>query len=139
MLTTPTVARLRRVVYADGLMMRPDGAGRLMLHGDAQDAHVRADTRCRRRRRSRTSWSSWPVRCCGTETARVESATIGIRALPADRLPVVGPARDGLYVVATHSGITLAPLLGELVAGELMDERQRTRWSAFDRRASRGR
>ena len=124
-LTTPTVARLRRVVFADGLMMRPDGAGRLLLHGDEQDAEVRADT---------------PVlpppaiadelvelaraRLRGAELARVESAAIGIRSLPEDRLPIVGPARDGLYVVATHSGMTLAPALGELVAGEILDERQ---------------
>jgi D-hydroxyproline dehydrogenase subunit beta len=58
------------------------------------------------------------------DTARIESAQIGIRALPADRLPVVGPALEGLYVVVTHSGVTLAPVLGELVAGELIDERQ---------------
>lgn len=28
-------------------------------------------------------------------------------------------ARDGLYVVATHSGVTLAPALAELVAAEV--------------------
>ena len=59
-----------------------------------------------------------------TDTARVEGAQIGIRALSADHLPVVGPMQEGLYVLATHSGITLAPLLGELVAEELIDERQ---------------
>jgi len=37
---------------------------------------------------------------------------------------VHSPARDGLYVVATHSGMTVAPALGELVAGEILDERQ---------------
>ena len=124
-LTTPTVARLRRVVFADGLMMRPDGAGRLLLHGDEQDAEVRADT------------SVMPppaiagglvelarARLRGAELARVESAVIGVRSLPEDRLPIVGPVRDGLYVVATHSGMTVAPALGELVAGEILDERQ---------------
>ncbi len=124
-LTTPTAARLRRVVFADGLMMRPDGAGRLLLHGDAQDARVRVDT---------------PVvpapaaahelvelarrRLAGAELARLESATIGIRALPVDRMPVVGPVLERLYVVVTHSGMTLAPALGELIAGEILDERQ---------------
>jgi glycine/D-amino acid oxidase-like deaminating enzyme len=39
-------------------------------------------------------------------------------------LPVVGWALDGLYLVATHSGGTLAPALGELVAGEVIGQRE---------------
>jgi glycine/D-amino acid oxidase-like deaminating enzyme len=123
--TTPLLARLRRVICAEGLMVRPDGAGRLLLHGDEQDTRVRHDT------------AAWPpppqaqelvtllqALLRNADTARVESAQIGIRALPADRLPVVGAALEGLYVVATHSGVTLAPVLGDLVADELIDERQ---------------
>ncbi|WP_399095167.1 NAD(P)/FAD-dependent oxidoreductase [Streptomyces sp. BBFR2] len=45
----------------------------------------------------------------------------GIRPVPADGLPLVGeaPGAPGLYHVVTHSGVTLAPLLGELTAREL--------------------
>ena len=64
-LTTPTVARLRRVVFADGLMMRPDGAGRLLLHGDEQDAEVRADTSVMPPPAIAGDWSGWPARGCG--------------------------------------------------------------------------
>ncbi len=51
-------------------------------------------------------------------TARVIRAFAGIRAVPADGLPILGPAGevDGLYVAAAHSGITLAPLIGEAMA-----------------------
>jgi D-hydroxyproline dehydrogenase subunit beta len=123
--TTPVLARLRHVIYAEGLMIRPDGAGRLMLHGDPQDARVRHD--------SPTSPPPAPAHelvaqlrtmLRGTDTAAIETARIGIRSLPADRMPVVGAVRNGLYVVATHSGITLSPLLGELVAEELVHDRQ---------------
>ena len=50
-------------------------------------------------------------------------AIVGIRALTADLLPAVGWASDtaGIYVVVTHSGITLAPVLGELIAAEVID------------------
>jgi glycine/D-amino acid oxidase-like deaminating enzyme len=43
------------------------------------------------------------------------------RPVPADGRPVVGSlaGAPGLYVAVTHSGVTLAPALGELVAGEL--------------------
>ena len=47
---------------------------------------------------------------------------VGVRPMPADGLPIVGPLPwiDGLHVVTTHSGMTLAPLLGDLLAEELL-------------------
>jgi glycine/D-amino acid oxidase-like deaminating enzyme len=55
--------------------------------------------------------------------ARFEHTHIGLRALPIDGWPVCGWINSigGLYVVVTHSGITLAPLLSQLVAEELVD------------------
>jgi glycine/D-amino acid oxidase-like deaminating enzyme len=43
--------------------------------------------------------------------------------MPADRLPIVGPLPwlDSLYLAVSHSGVTLAPVLGRLVARELAD------------------
>ncbi len=43
---------------------------------------------------------------------------IGVRAYPEDGMSLVGPmpGSTGLYLIATHSGITLAPGLGTLVA-----------------------
>src|SRR5215218_9767697 len=45
------------------------------------------------------------------------------RAMPADRLPIVGPVPwlDTLYVAVTHSGVSVAPALGRLVAREVAD------------------
>ncbi len=124
-LTKPVLASLSRVVFANGLMVRPDGGGRLLLHGDDQDRQM--------------LWNS-PMsplppqaeelvelarqRLRRTDAARVESAYIGIRALPADFMPAVGRVRDGLYTVVTHSGVTLAPTLGDLVSGEVLRDEQ---------------
>ena len=46
------------------------------------------------------------------------------RAMPADRLPIVGPLPwlDSLYLAVTHSGVTLAPVLGRLVAAEVAEQ-----------------
>jgi glycine/D-amino acid oxidase-like deaminating enzyme len=43
---------------------------------------------------------------------------IGVRAMPADGKSIAGPipAAEGLHIALTHSGITLAPALGELIA-----------------------
>ena len=45
--------------------------------------------------------------------------------MPPDGYPVVGahPELPGFYTVVTHSGITLGPVLGPLVADELLTGR----------------
>ena len=48
---------------------------------------------------------------------------VGYRPMPVDGLPVLGYTRavPNLYVALMHSGITLAPLVGELVTMEILD------------------
>ncbi len=43
---------------------------------------------------------------------------VGIRAYPEDGFSIAGalPGAQGLFVIATHSGVTLAPALGDLMA-----------------------
>jgi glycine/D-amino acid oxidase-like deaminating enzyme len=55
----------------------------------------------------------------------LERLTLGFRVLPTDGLPIVGalPAMRNAHVVATHSGVTLAPILGRLVADEVLHRR----------------
>ncbi|MEO0974949.1 MAG: FAD-dependent oxidoreductase, partial [Pseudomonadota bacterium] len=53
--------------------------------------------------------------------ARIQEAYIGWRPLPLDGHPVIGPspARPPVYLAIMHSGVTLAPVVGRLVAQEL--------------------
>jgi len=53
----------------------------------------------------------------------VERVTLGYRVMPRDEYPILGfaPVCPNLYVAATHSGVTLAPLIGQLVALEILD------------------
>ena len=56
----------------------------------------------------------------GTDRCRIENITVRERPMPADGRPAIGPlGPQGLYVVCTHSGMTLAPLIGEAVAAEI--------------------
>lgn len=52
------------------------------------------------------------------ENAHVVRCFSGLRAMPKDGLPILGaiPGRPNLFVAATHSGFTLAPLVGTLMA-----------------------
>ena len=49
---------------------------------------------------------------------KLGEVTLGNRVLPADSFPIVGhlPGNANAYVAAMHSGMTMAPLIGELVA-----------------------
>lgn len=62
----------------------------------------------------------------GVEGLAIDRVQLGTRPVPQDGFPAVGipGALSGLYIVATHSGITLAPLLGRLVAEELVEGRR---------------
>jgi glycine/D-amino acid oxidase-like deaminating enzyme len=120
--TAPVVADVRHVITAGDLAMRPDGGGRLLLHSEATDRAVSMDTP--------TTPAPSAARAL-LETARplvrnmqqtpVESAAVGIRPIPLDGLAVAGWAGrcEGVYVVVTHGGVILAPILAELAAGEV--------------------
>jgi len=58
-----------------------------------------------------------------TADAVVESVRIGWRPLPTDGHPVLGAseARPDVYLAIMHSGVTLAPIVGQLAAHELTE------------------
>jgi glycine/D-amino acid oxidase-like deaminating enzyme len=55
--------------------------------------------------------------------ARAIPTPVGYRPMPIDELPVIGfcDAAPNLYIALMHSGVTLAPLVGELAAVEIVD------------------
>ena len=54
--------------------------------------------------------------------AGVDKWWLAWRAMSSDRLPIVGPLPwlDSLYLAVSHSGVTVAPALGRLVADEVV-------------------
>jgi glycine/D-amino acid oxidase-like deaminating enzyme len=56
--------------------------------------------------------------------ATLDRVTLGFRVLPADGQPIIGrvASRPNVYLAAMHSGITLAPAVGQLTAIELLDQ-----------------
>jgi glycine/D-amino acid oxidase-like deaminating enzyme len=59
----------------------------------------------------------------GLRGVAVERITLGRRVMPVDEYPIVGFAAScpNLYIAAMHSGVTLAPLIGQLAALEILD------------------
>lgn len=55
--------------------------------------------------------------------ASIEDVYIGWRPLPIDGHPVIGasPSRPDIYFAIMHSGVTLAPIVGQLATHELIE------------------
>ncbi len=62
--------------------------------------------------------------CARPTRLSVAEALVRSRPIPADGLPIVGhlAAAPNVYVAVMHSGMTLAPLIGKLVAEEVLNE-----------------
>ncbi len=109
---------LNHVIWGDRLHLKQQADGRLVigevfsegrddLGADAIAEQMLAD--------ANRHLSDIDFEICGT--------TIGLRPIPTDGMPVVGPADDieGLYVAVMHSGVTLAPIVGRIAADELLE------------------
>lgn len=121
---TPAASGPRRVVHAAGLTLRPDGGGRTIIASRPLDAELEPDLsamavddpRCLDVREA--AIRLYP----GLGSTTVESARIGRRSVATDGMPLVGrtPAVEGLYLLVSHSGVTLAALLGRLAAEDIL-------------------
>jgi len=133
-ISRPAPVSLRAVLHTPTINVRPDGAGRIMMHADDLDEKISTETPMSPESKLCTTMLERATRVVpGLTGSTVEVARVGVRALPSDGLPVVGsvPGLDALYVVCTHSGVTLGPLLGRLVAREIVAGEQDPRLAAF--------
>jgi glycine/D-amino acid oxidase-like deaminating enzyme len=123
--TEPVAAHLRRIVHVAGsIAIRPDGGGRLMLAARGVDNALRPEMTALSPNGTElaTLLSRAGAVLPGLVGAGVERARIGVRSVAADGKPAVGPVPGcpGVYTLVSHSGATLAALLGELVAADLI-------------------
>jgi glycine/D-amino acid oxidase-like deaminating enzyme len=104
--------------------LRPDGPGQLLLHSRELDGLLRQDgiTRDDLATRLRELASA---ACPELETSTIAGARVSQRPIPGDGFPSVGAAETigGYYEAVTHSGITLGPILGRLLAQEILNGR----------------
>lgn len=109
-----------RVVHAPEVYLRPHSGG--VAHLEAPDAAVDLHTPEADLRR----WAEELLRRArgvvrGLDDAHVTGYRVCVRPMPADGQSIVGwlPGAGGLYVAVTHSGVTLAAYLAQLIATEL--------------------
>ncbi|MGD6747352.1 NAD(P)/FAD-dependent oxidoreductase [Streptomyces sp. BH106] len=117
---------VRRAMHTPHIEIRPDGDASVVLHSREVDALIDADGvpgdpgefgRLLRAAAQRV--------VPGLGDARIAGARVVNRPIPADGFPSVGgvTAVPGYYEAVTHSGITLGPIVGRLLASEIVGGR----------------
>ncbi|MEM7218653.1 MAG: FAD-binding oxidoreductase [Pseudomonadota bacterium] len=132
-LTEPLPPTLNTIVVAPGVHLHQRGDGRVVL-GEQDGAPDTAAHAARLSRRPNDFPSEALARQHGERmlavaqrfiptlrAATIESAVIGWRPLPLDGQPVLGATaeRPNVHFALMHSGVTLAPVAGELIAANL--------------------
>jgi glycine/D-amino acid oxidase-like deaminating enzyme len=121
--TPPAPTTLARVLRTPLIDMRPDGAGRLVLHDNAVDPTLTLDTPISPAMTEARGMVAAAARLFpGIAGIEPEAVRITARPVPADGYSAIGPVPgvDGYYLAVTHSGVTMGPHLGALIAQEIM-------------------
>lgn len=118
----PSAKLLNGLVMAPGIQMRQTAEGRLLAtaaldaDGSREDGSLAAAGVFKEMKGMLRSGASLDR----------DFRMIGYRAIPRDGLPAVGRVAGivGLYVAVMHSGVTLAPAIGQFAAAELLTGRR---------------
>jgi len=121
--TSRSAEPLHRVVHSPGIHLRPDASGGLLLGAEDVDTlAANADAP-----RPPSELAALLLERAGrvfpsARHVKVVDARIGVRPMPGDRHTIAGriPGFVNGWVIATHSGVTLGPLLGRLLADEIV-------------------
>jgi glycine/D-amino acid oxidase-like deaminating enzyme len=108
------LVRLDPVFHTAAISVRPDGPGHFRVHHEAVDRLVEAERSELRAALLRGAGSLVPA----LASAEVVTEYAGVRPIPADSFSSIGRVGSvpGYIEAVTHSGVTLGPLVGRLVA-----------------------
>jgi glycine/D-amino acid oxidase-like deaminating enzyme len=112
---------LGRIVHSPQINLRPDGPGHVLVHHHSIDEKLEGATEAKDSLYQELLERARQV-VPTLENAEVEGARVGVRPMPEDGLSCVGAAStmSGYYEAVTHSGATLGPLVGRLLAREVL-------------------
>lgn len=111
---------IHRAVHAPHIEIRPDGDTSMVLHSRETDALI--DTGEGPDRLARLLHESARHVVPELGDSPIAQTRIAHRPIPADGFPSVGavPSVPGYFEAVTHSGITLGPVIGRLLAAEIL-------------------
>ncbi|MFD0634397.1 NAD(P)/FAD-dependent oxidoreductase [Catenulispora yoronensis] len=112
---------IHRAMHVPHIELRPDGDNSIVLHSREIDALI--DTGKDPADLGQLLHDLARAAVPTLTNCRITETRISNRPIPADGFPSVGtvPSTPGYYEAVTHSGITLGPILGRLLASEIVD------------------
>jgi glycine/D-amino acid oxidase-like deaminating enzyme len=113
---------LSHLMHTPRINVRPDGPGYVLLHHDTVDERLSDDFAGTEDPLCVELLERARLLLPALEEAEVVEARFGMRPVPADGHSCVGAlsAIPGYYEAVTHSGVTLGPLIGRLLAREIL-------------------
>ena len=113
---------LRHLLHTPRINVRPDGPGYVLLHHDSVDERLTDDFAGIEDPLCAELLERARLVLPALEEAEIVEARFGLRPVPADGHSCVGalPEISGYYEAVTHSGVTLGPLIGRLLAREIL-------------------
>jgi glycine/D-amino acid oxidase-like deaminating enzyme len=114
---------LDKVILSEHVDIRPDVASTLRIHNDTIDGMIAQGAATDRAELRSALLARATELIPELQNAKIVSEYMGVRPIPADAFSSVGFV-DGLpgYIEAvTHSGVTMGPLVGHLVADMVLD------------------
>ena len=113
---------LRHLMHTPRINVRPDGPGHVLLHHDSADERLTDDFAGTEDPLCAELLERARLILQAIEDAEVVEARFGMRPVPADGHSCVGALSGipGYYEAVTHSGVTLGPLIGRLLAREIL-------------------
>ncbi|NGO09894.1 FAD-binding oxidoreductase [Streptomyces sp. HC44] len=125
---------LRCVIHSPGLNLRPAADGHTVLQALDLNADVDpADPPSMDGDLANTLARRFSALLTDPSRAPKINLRIGFRSLPADGHTVAGyaSAQSRVYCLVSHSGVTLAPILGRLVAAEITTDQEQDLLRSF--------
>ncbi|MFI1028575.1 NAD(P)/FAD-dependent oxidoreductase [Streptomyces sp. NPDC020951] len=125
---------LRCVIHSPGLNLRPAAGGQAVLQALDLNADVDPeDPPSADGDIAHTLARRFSALLPDPSRAPEIDLRVGLRSLPADGHTVAGyaSAQSRVYCLVSHSGVTLAPILGRLVATEIATDREQDLLRAF--------
>lgn len=115
---------VRRAMHTPYVEIRPDADASVVLHSRQVDALI--DTVGEPAQLARLLHESAQNVVPELGKARITQTQVVERPIPVDGFPSVGavPSVPGYYEAVSHSGITLGPLIGRLLAAEIITGRR---------------
>jgi glycine/D-amino acid oxidase-like deaminating enzyme len=121
---TPPAPPVRPMILSPDVILRSSAHGQTLLGSDRDVAPVdQSSTSAELLTAAQALLTRARARVPALAGSSIRDVRLGMRALPEDGLTIAGTPRGtaNAYVIVTHSGFTLAALLGRLAAREICD------------------